>query len=203
MQNMVPMRDTARLVASQCSLRLGGVVCRATRAAPRARRNRQYVSVTDPWDDVKKRFTDGLARLAPLLEEHKFQRMAREFGKGSGGPFAEATFGRDQRSITLWLRGNSLSVIYRCGDAEADHLRYMREVAGIGGANKFPTYNENAVDSFAAVRRDLEAFGSDFLTGDCERLHAAARSEAQAAAGGPMRRLAAIEAALKGKKREN
>jgi hypothetical protein len=160
-------------------------------------------SVKDPWDEVKKRFADGLAQLAPLLEAHKFQRTAREFGEGSGGPFAEATFGRDDRSITLWLRENSLSVIYRCGDAEADHLAYMREVAGVGGPNEFPTYDENAVKSFAAVRHDLEAFGSDFLKGDCKRLRAAARSEADAATGGPMRRLAAIEAALKAKKREN
>jgi len=56
-------------------------------------------------------------------------------------------------------------VIYRCGDAEADHLAYMREVAGVGGPNEFPTYDENAVKSFAAVRHDHEAFGSDFLKG--------------------------------------
>jgi hypothetical protein len=159
--------------------------------------------VVDPRDEVKKRFADGLRQLAPLLEAHNFRRTAREFGKGSGGPFAEAMFGRDDRSITLWLRGNSLSVIYRCDDAEADHLTYMREVAGVGGPNEFPTYGESAIESFAAVRRDLEAFGSDFLRGDCSRLRAAAHSEAHVPSDRPMARLAAIEAALKAKPRQN
>jgi hypothetical protein len=108
--------------------------------------------VRNPRDEVKKRFVDGLAQLVPLLEEHKFQRMARKFGRGSGGPFAEATFGREDRSITLWLRDQSLSVIYRCGDAEADHLTHMRELAGIGGPNEFPT--SRATDR-RAVRRAL------------------------------------------------
>jgi hypothetical protein len=157
----------------------------------------------DPWGEVKKRFAAGLNQLTPLLEAHNFRRTARVFGKGSGGPFAEATFGRDDRSITLWLRGNSLSVIYRCEDAEADHLTYMREVAGVGGPNEFPTYGENAIESFAAVCRDLEAFGGDFLRDDCARLRAAAHSEAHSASDRPMARLAAIEAALKAKPRES
>ena len=161
------------------------------------------LGVMDPWDEVNERFADGLGQLAPLLEAHNFRRTAREFGKGSGGPFAEATFGRDDRSITLWLRGSSLSVIYRCDEAEADHLTYMREVVGVGGRNEFPTYSESAIESFAALRHDLEAFESDFLKGDCTRLRAAARSDAHVASDRPMARLAAIEAALKAKRSED
>jgi hypothetical protein len=101
--------------------------------------------VSDPWRSTRETFAAGLAELVPLLERHGFGPTAQEFGKGSGGPFAEATFARDNRSITLWLRSDSLSVIYRCDNCEVDHLGYMRQAAGVGGRNEFPTYSENAL----------------------------------------------------------
>ena len=154
----------------------------------------------DPWEAVKARFAAGLAELEPLLERHGFRRTPTEFGSGSGGPFSEATYSRAERSITLWLRGASLSVVYRCGTAEVDHLGYMRETAGVGGSNEFPTYGQDAVASFAAVRRDLQRFGVDFLVGDCALIRQAAARVEQAGSASPMRRLAEVEAAIKAKR---
>src|SRR5215207_11171858 len=153
--------------------------------------------MSEPWQATRETFSRGLDQLLPLLERHGFRPTGREFGKGSGGPFSEATFASDDRSITMWLRGESLSVIYRCGEVEADHLTYMRAAAGIGGGNEFPTYADDAVKSFGAVRRDLERFGRDFLSGSCERLREAAQAKDAAERENPMKRLADIEAALK------
>ena len=81
--------------------------------------------VSDGGFQTRERFAAGLREVEPLLSRHGFTRTSDEFGKGSGGPFAEATFARDERSVTLWLRGESLNVIYRCRDAKVD-----REVRG-------------------------------------------------------------------------
>lgn len=61
----------------------------------------------DPWYATRGRFAEGLAPVASLLESHGFTQIGSEVGKGSGGPFAEATFARDGRSVTFWLRGDS------------------------------------------------------------------------------------------------
>jgi hypothetical protein len=152
------------------------------------------VTDPDPWETVKAQFAPGLAELEPLLEQHGFVLAPTEFGRGSGGPFSEATFPRGERSMTVWLRDASLSVVCRCGAAEVDHLGYMREVAGVGGPNEFPTYGEDAVASFAAVRRDLHRFGTDFLIGDCGLIRQAAARVAARGSSSPMRRLAELEA---------
>jgi hypothetical protein len=139
----------------------------------------------------------GLAHIAPLLEQHSFVRAGDEAGKGSGGPFATATFVKGDRHLHLWLRLDSLGVTYRLGDQELDHAALMRELLGPGGPNRFPAHAENADLAFAALRHDLERFCGDFLDGTGEafrRCAAAAEHDAQLTGA---QRLARIEQQLK------
>jgi hypothetical protein len=59
------------------------------------------------------------------------------------------------------------------------------------------------LESFAALRRDIEAFGADFLTGACEQLRDAAQARCDAERKNPTQRLADIEAALKAQRDRN
>lgn len=127
-------------------------------------------------DSAAAKLAAGLAHIAAVLEQHSFVRTGDDAGKGSGGPFATATFVKGDRQLHLWLRLDSLSVRYQLGDQELDHATLMRELLGPGGPNRFPAYAENAELAFAALRHDLERFCSDFLdgTGDEFRRCAAA-----------------------------
>jgi hypothetical protein len=107
----------------------------------------------------------GLAHVEPLLERHGFSRVAEEGGSPSGGPFAAVTMGRGDRQLKLWLRYDSLSVVYRLGDEEIEHAALMRELLGPGGPNEFPPYADDAETAFSALRHDLECFCRDFLDG--------------------------------------
>lgn len=148
-------------------------------------------------DSAAAKLAAGLTHIEPLLELHGFVRVGDEAGKGSGGPFASATFAKDERQLHLWLRVDSLSVRYRLGDQELDHATLMRELLGPGGRNHFPAYAENADVAFAALRHDLERFCSDFLFGagdEFRRCAAAAEHDGQLTGA---QRLARIEQQLK------
>lgn len=148
-------------------------------------------------DSAAAKLAAGLAHIEPVLEQHGFVHAGDEAGKGSGGPFASATFVKGDRQLHLWLRVDSLSVHYRLGDQELDHATLMRELLGPGGGNQFPAYAENADLAFAALRHDLERFCGDFLDGagdDFRCCFAAAEHDAQLTGA---QRLARIEAQLK------
>ncbi len=103
--------------------------------------------------EVDSTMSAGLGELEPLLTRQGFELTKRDSGKGSGGYFATADYARDDRRLHLWLRFNSLSVRYRIGRHELDHSGYMRELLGPGGANRFPTYSNDAGAAFGAASR--------------------------------------------------
>lgn len=148
-------------------------------------------------DSAAAKLAAGLTHIEPLLEQCGFMRAGNETGKGSGGPFATATFAKHDRHLHLWLRRDSLSVIYRLDGQELDHGTLMRELLGPGGPNQFPAYAEDADLAFTALRHDLERFCGDFLSGsgdEFRRCVAAAEHDAQLTGA---QRLARIEQQLK------
>jgi hypothetical protein len=146
--------------------------------------------------DAAAKLAAGLTHLEPLLERHGFRRAGDETGKGSGGPFATATFARDDRRLHLWLRADSLSVTYRLGDQELDHATLMREQLGPGGPNRFPAYAGDAGLACAALLHDLERFCGDFLAGTGDEFRRCATAAAQATQLTGVQRLARIEQQL-------
>jgi hypothetical protein len=150
-----------------------------------------------PGSGVAAKLAAGLDGLQPLLDRHGFTRVEEEAGKGSGGPFASATFAKADRRLHLWLRGDSLSVAYRVGNQNLGHAQYMRELLGPGGQNRFPAFAGDARESFAALRHDLDRFCGDFLDGDGDEFRrcAAAVEDEKRLTGA--QRLARIERQLK------
>ena len=170
----------------------------APRTVPAQLRGRRRHLDSNEMTDAAAQLAVGLANLRPLLEQHGFgQRAGEETGQGSGGPFATATFVKDDRQLHLWLRGDSLSVTYRLGEQELDHATLMRELLGPGGPNEFPAYVGDAELAFIALRHDLERFCNDFLAGtgdDFQRCATAAEHATQLTGA---QRLARTERALK------
>ena len=142
---------------------------RAAAAGPGGEQRRldSNAMTESPASGVAAKLAAGLDDLQPLLDRHGFTRVEEEgAGRGSGGPFASATFAKADRRLHLWLRGDSLSVAYRMGNQDLDHAQYMRELLGPRGQNRFPAFAGDVRESFAALRHDLERFCGDFLDGD-------------------------------------
>src|SRR5262245_57522795 len=105
-------------------------------------------------EEVVSRLSAGLAQLEPLLSENGFRLAAQDAGKGSGGYFATAEFAKTgrklrlrrkaDRKLRLWLRNNSLSAEYDIGGHQLEHGKYMRELLGAGGSNRFPSYSDDS-----------------------------------------------------------
>ena len=85
---------------------------------------------------------------------------------GSGGPFAEASFMREDREIRLWVRYGRLGgVTYRIGNDEFGHKDYMRAL-GRAKTAEYPGFDDgDPLGGFKRLLRDLEYCG-EFLTGD-------------------------------------
>ena len=148
-------------------------------------------------DAAAAKLTAGLRQIEPLLREHGFRQAESEQGKGSGGPFATATFVRDDRELHLWLRLESLNVRYRVGETTLDHAGFMRELLGPGGPSRFPPYAEDSEAAFVALRHDLERFCADFLSGDGDEFRRCAASTDYGDTLSGTQRLARIEQQLK------
>ena len=147
---------------------------------------------------VVARLAAGIKQLEPVLSEHGFKLASRDAGNGSGGQLATADFTKGDRTLHLWLRGQSLSVRYDIAGRELTHSDYMRELLGAGGDNKFPSFSEDAPEAFRALRHDLQRFGQGFLSGDgsdYRRCWEAAQQDSQRSG---LQRLARIEQQLKG-----
>jgi hypothetical protein len=146
---------------------------------------------------VVARLAAGLADVEPVLGQHGFRLAAQDAGKGSGGYLATADLTKGDRTIHVWLRGNSLSVRYDLGGHELAHSDYMRELLGAGGGNRFPSFADDAGQAFDALRHDLEHHCQDFLAGsgdDYLRCWKAANEDASRTG---LQRLARIEQQLK------
>lgn len=122
----------------------------------------------DHTADAADRLSAGIRELEPVLGQHHFQESTKDAGKGSGGPFASADFSHADRTLHLWIRGNSLSVSYDLGGHRLDHATYMREPLQHRGGNEFPSYSEDSAKAFRALRHDLERHCQDFLSGSGE-----------------------------------
>jgi hypothetical protein len=108
----------------------------------------------------------GADILVPALVPHGFQFSMVISGRGSGGAFAHGEFVRGNRKLDLHFRYSLGLVTYHIGALSLAHNDYMRALLGRSGASHYPSFSEEPLAAFVALRQDLVEYCSDFLSGD-------------------------------------
>lgn len=118
-------------------------------------------------DETAANFVQCLSILEPELDSAGFARKEKSSGKGSGGYFEVASFGRDDRTFEVSLRYESLQPRYSLRNQSwLPHADYMRLLLGPAGGNRFPAFADDALIAAEALRHDLANHCDDFLRGD-------------------------------------
>lgn len=111
---------------------------------------------------------DGAGELAAILDQHGFQFVETDSGRGSGGPFAAGEFRRDDRRLELHFRYSLGLVAYHVGTDSLDHADLIRSVSAseaIQESPRYPGFSEDPLDGFRHLRADLVRFGAVFTHG--------------------------------------
>lgn len=109
---------------------------------------------------------DGCSILDPLMKAHGFSFNQEKAGRGSGGPFASASYVNGERELELHFRYSLGLVTYHFGQIEIGHESYMHAVIGTNGKNQYPGFSDDPLDEFRGLAFDLEHFGDAFMHGD-------------------------------------
>ena len=110
----------------------------------------------------------GCEILDPVLRAYDFVLGEISSGRGSGGPYASASYVNGDRRLELHFRFSLGLVTYHFRHLEIGHEALMRAVTGDRGANKYPGFSSDPLDAFRGLAHDLEHFGASFLSGDFE-----------------------------------
>jgi hypothetical protein len=120
-------------------------------------------------DDPNHTLQRGASLLGQLLLRHGFVFEILGAGEGSGGTFAFGHFRRGDRRVELHFRYSLGLVRYHLGSRSMSHEDFMYAVQGKLHASKYPGFSGDPMDGFRDLLSDLEAYGTDFLSGtdDC------------------------------------
>jgi hypothetical protein len=89
-------------------------------------------------------------------------------GKGSGGPFASASYVKKNRRLDFSYRWALGAVEYHVGETSLDHDSYMR-LLNVYRDSEYSRFSRDVpLAGFEALRHDLELYCADFLTGPGE-----------------------------------
>lgn len=102
------------------------------------------------------------------MKTHGFSFNKEKAGRGSGGPFASASYVNGERELELHFRSSLGLVTYHFRQIEIGHESYMRAVIGTNGKNQYPGFSDDPLDAFRGLVSDLEDFGRAFISGDFE-----------------------------------
>jgi len=112
--------------------------------------------------------SEGRSLLDPVLVPQGFSFVDGPSGKGSGGPFASATYVNGDRKLELHYRHSLGLVTYHFGEESLDHESYMRSALGAPGGNRYPDFSDDPLDAFRDLAYDLQTFAGAFLNGEYE-----------------------------------
>lgn len=107
----------------------------------------------------------GRPILDAVLAPAGFQFDAPTADQASGGPFATASYHRDDRRLTFSYRYALGAVEYSIGNATLEHITYMRLLGVYERCELARFSRDEPLAGFQALRHDLEAFADDFLRG--------------------------------------
>jgi hypothetical protein len=92
-----------------------------------------------------------------------------------GGPIvARGGFVRHDRRLELEVWFELRRVVYCDGNLWLEHVPYLRALGVAAGANFYPGFSDDPLDSFRHLAKDLECFAGEFLSADAATLRRAA-----------------------------
>ena len=116
-------------------------------------------------DDTRQILEQGAEIVALALAPHGFEFRLLAQGHSSGGTFANGEFVRGDRRIELHFRYSLGLVEYHLGQLSLAHVDYMRALLGRSHASQYPSFSDQPMAQFEALRQDLDALCGDFIAG--------------------------------------
>ena len=115
--------------------------------------------------DRREILQQGADIIAPALIPHGFCFSLVAAGNSSGGAYAYGEFVRGDRKLELHFRWSLGCVTYHIAGHSLEHSDYLRALLGRSSAGHYPTFSEDPLAGFEALRQDLIEHCSDFISG--------------------------------------
>jgi hypothetical protein len=112
---------------------------------------------------------EGCTILDPVMNQHGFSFVDGGSGRGSGGPYASASYFNTDRKLEIHFRYSLGLVTYHFRNTSIDHESYMRAVLGEERGNKYPGFSDDPLAAFHDLAYDLRRFATAFLEGNFKR----------------------------------